>query len=309
MKEKVLEKLKKIFLSNIFFYLLLTILIVLIFLYDYIYHNFSNITIDQLLYSLKESEGTSNEVLLTGFKYVMLRTTIFYILYIAVLSIIHRLIKVKTYIVARIKNKKVRFSLYPFSRITRFLLLIIIMLLTVMYMLNDSGILKKVLVGKSKFIEQNYVDPKKTIIKAPKKKRNLIHIYVESLEASFVSIKNGGAFNESVIPNLEQLALDNTNFSQNDKVGGAYMPFGGSWTIAGMVSQTAGVPLKVLSGIDNKYMGYGGFLPGTYSLGDILKENGYHNYLSIGSSAYFGGRKEYFTYHGYMIMIMQLSIN
>ena len=64
-----------------------------------------------------------------------------------------------------------------------------------------------------------------------------------------------------------------------------------------MIAQTSGVPLK-LSIDSNSYTGYGDSMPGVYNLGDILDENGYHNYLMIGSDATFGGRRDYFTYHG-----------
>ena len=64
-----------------------------------------------------------------------------------------------------------------------------------------------------------------------------------------------------------------------------------------MIAQTSGLPLKV--GFDyNNYSGFGESLPGAVSIGDILKENGYQNYLMMGSDASFGGRRDYFTYHG-----------
>ena len=63
-----------------------------------------------------------------------------------------------------------------------------------------------------------------------------------------------------------------------------------------MVAQTSGVPLKVIS--FNAYHDYGDSLPGVYALGDVLKDNGYKNYLMLGSDASFGGRRDYFTTHG-----------
>ena len=63
-----------------------------------------------------------------------------------------------------------------------------------------------------------------------------------------------------------------------------------------MVAETSGIPLKVTEA--NNYTGYGEALAGATSIGDILEENGYKNYLLLGSDASFGGRKDYFTYHG-----------
>ena len=69
------------------------------------------------------------------------------------------------------------------------------------------------------------------------------------------------------------------------------------WTIAGMVSQTAGIPLKIpIHG--NDYVNYASFLPGAYSIGDYLKTQDYNQVLFIGSDAVFGGRKDYFKSHG-----------
>lgn len=39
-------------------------------------------------------------------------------------------------------------------------------------------------------------------------------------------------------------------------------------------------------------------LVGTTSLGYILEDNSYKNYLLLGSDASFGGREDYFTYYG-----------
>lgn len=118
------------------------------------------------------------------------------------------------------------------------------------------------------------------------------------METSLLSLENGGNFESSIIPNLEQLALENLSFSNNDLIGGAYVLAGSTWTIGAMVSQTTGIPLKLPVSVENEYKNYGEFLPGAYSLGDVLEKYGYENYLLIGSEASFGGRNDYFTYHG-----------
>ena len=40
-----------------------------------------------------------------------------------------------------------------------------------------------------------------------REKKNLIYIYVESLEMGNVSVENGGLFSDSIIPNMERLEL------------------------------------------------------------------------------------------------------
>lgn len=151
----------------------------------------------------------------------------------------------------------------------------------------------------STFYEDEYRDPETVQITFPEKKRNLVYIFMESMETTFFSEEDGGALKKNVIPELYSLARDNVNFSGNEGVGGLFSPTGSTWTIAAMVSQTAGVPLKTPVGMDkNAYGLSGSHLPGLTTLTDILKENGYTQHLMFGSDATFGGRYQYFTTHG-----------
>ena len=119
------------------------------------------------------------------------------------------------------------------------------------------------------------------------------------METTFFSEEEGGALEKNVIPELYLLAKENTNFSPDNGVGGLYNPSGTTWTIAALVAQTAGVPLKLPVGMDqNKYGLSDAHLPGLTTLTDVLKENGYTQYLMFGSDATFGGRYQYFTTHG-----------
>lgn len=81
-------------------------------------------------------------------------------------------------------------------------------------------------------------------------------------------------------------------------VGGCQQCNGATWTVGAMVAQSAGVPLKLPSGIEgNEYGRYSEFLPGVVTLSDILNENGYYQALVIGSNASFGGRDRYYSQH------------
>ena len=151
----------------------------------------------------------------------------------------------------------------------------------------------------SDLYEQEYRDPKETAITFPEQKRNLIYIYLESMETSFLSTEQGGLLPYNAIPELTALAEENINFSHNTKVGGFSVVPGTSWTIGAMVAQTAGIPLKVPADIEpDGYGSDGVFLPGITSLTDILKENGYYQTLMVGSDSAFGGRKAYYEMHG-----------
>ena len=149
--------------------------------------------------------------------------------------------------------------------------------------------------------EHEYVDPNSVEITFPEEKRNLIYIYLESMETSYLSKDQGGAMETCLIPELYDLADTYTNFSHNTDVGGLVEVTGASWTIGAMVAQTAGVPLFVPSDISDWQNGYGKegeFLPGLTSINSILADAGYNQALMVGSDANFGGRKTYFSTHG-----------
>ena len=152
-------------------------------------------------------------------------------------------------------------------------------------------------INSSKFIEKNYIEPKKVSINFPSKKKNLIYIYLESIETAYLDRKNGGLQSINLLPNLTNIARENHNFSNTNKIGGALPINGTSWTVASMVGQTSGMPLKINTS-SNGIIDFNEFFPNSYTLGDILKANGYSNYLLMGSDSTYGGRNTYFEQHG-----------
>ena len=152
---------------------------------------------------------------------------------------------------------------------------------------------------ESVFFEHNYVDPDSVEIKFPEKKRNLIYIFLESMETTYLSQDEGGAMQHNLIPELYQLASDekNVNFSHNSDVGGFLTPTGATWTIAAITSQTAGIPLKPGLFQRNQF-GEDTFLPGVKNITNILKENGYYQAVMFGSDASFANRDVYYKDHG-----------
>ncbi len=118
------------------------------------------------------------------------------------------------------------------------------------------------------------------------------------MEISFSSPACGGAFTEQLIPELTMLQLNNINFSDNkEMLNGAYCPTGTTWSIASLVAQTSGVPLLMPIG-QNKLGKHSTFLPGAYTLGEVLEREGYNQYFMLGSSAEFSGIGDYLSQHG-----------
>lgn len=151
---------------------------------------------------------------------------------------------------------------------------------------------------QSMFIQDNYVSTADVKLTFPEQKRNLIYIYLESMEVTFADRDSGGAFPENVIPELTALARDNEDFSgSSDALNGGIVYVGTSFTTGGMFAQTTGLPLKISIGKNNMDT-QESFFPGIKGLGDILQEEGYKQVLMIGSNATFGGRRLYYREHG-----------
>ncbi len=162
----------------------------------------------------------------------------------------------------------------------------------------DAGNYVKAQGSYSTFIDDYYVNPAEVSIEFPEQKRNLIYIFLESMETTYADNENGGAFEENVIPELVVLAQENEDFSgESSRLNGGYAMTGATWTMGAMFSHTSGIPLSIL--IDGNNMDtQDSFFAGAITLGDILEQAGYSQTLLIGSDATFGGRRLYFTEHG-----------
>ncbi|WP_233278810.1 LTA synthase family protein [Floricoccus penangensis] len=163
----------------------------------------------------------------------------------------------------------------------------------------------------SSYIKDNYVDPKKTDLKFPTQKRNLVHFYLESYENSFFDKENGGYGYEghNLMPELMELSKEGIHFSQNETFGGPNQTYGSSWSVASMVNMSTGLPLKIpMDG--NSYGKTGYFLPGATAIGDILQKEGYEQTIMFGADANFGGLTSFFTNHGdYNIFDLEYARN
>lgn len=150
----------------------------------------------------------------------------------------------------------------------------------------------------SEFIDTNYVDPSETVLNFPEQKRNLIYIFLESMETTYTDKENGGGFSRNIIPELTEIAQENEDFSgENVKINGAHAMQGTTWTMGAMFAHTSGLPLNISIG-ENSMDTQESFFGEAVTLGDILYEEGYLQTLLLGSDATFGGRRLYFTEHG-----------
>ncbi len=111
-------------------------------------------------------------------------------------------------------------------------------------------------------------------------KNNLIIILLESFAANLRVTEDDTT---CYIPRLETL------YTKYQHHGQLINCTGSTWTIGALTSWFFGVPLKLPYGVDkNKYLTES-FLPHATSIFDIIAENGYANYLFLGSYAKFAG--------------------
>ncbi len=151
---------------------------------------------------------------------------------------------------------------------------------------------------ESDFIEDNYVDPRDVKFQFPEKKRNLVHIYLESMENTYMSEDLGGYMEENLIKPLSDLSAEGVNFSHREKgLGGPIATTGTTWSVAAMVNINTGLPMKVPVSKKN-YREKGEFLPGAVALGDILASMDYEQTLMFGASSKFGGLNHFYKDHG-----------
>lgn len=251
--------------------------------------------IDELLYYLANGvDGTSEGLL--GYWIGENILTFIIVLMIILIPIV---VPVSKTYKLRLLKKKVQFTLFPKTnnfRLGYVLLIFMISIIVGFFLLGIDQYIKRIY-ENSTFIEEHYVDGREVSIQFPEEKRNLIVIYLESMENALIDKEYGGGWNYTVIPELERLARENVNFSNTNQIGGAYPISNTVWTVAAMVATTSGLPLKIP--IErNSYTTSDNFLEGAYTLGDVLQKEGYRLKLMVGSDAQFGGRTNYFTNHG-----------
>ncbi len=155
----------------------------------------------------------------------------------------------------------------------------------------------KTSVAQTRIYDDYYVSPDSVAITADGKTKNLIYIYIESLETTYASTEDGGAQSDNYIPNLTQLANENISFSSSDKLGGFHSTYGTGITMGALFGTTSGVPYSMGTEI-NEMLANNNFMSGITTLGDILAQNGYKQKFLCGSDGDFGGRKTYFQQHG-----------
>ena len=143
----------------------------------------------------------------------------------------------------------------------------------------------------SEFYKKEYVDPDSVHI-VFKEKKNLILIFLESMEYNFQDSANGGNLSENLIPEISEYLKEGQSF-----VPGGTQVTGMGWTMADAVAKTCGIPLTFPPSIANSFNPLKSFIPGATCLTDILVGNGYEVVVSKGANLKFSGMDDFLNTH------------
>lgn len=145
------------------------------------------------------------------------------------------------------------------------------------------------ILGKDYFAE-HYLNPVSVKIIPPAQPKNLVLIYVESLEDGY---RHQEIFGKNLLASLDK--MQGTSFPSYRSAPGSW------WTIAGITATQCGLPLKSITMYDGNDQGQviKSFLPNATCLGDILHQAGYINVYMGGDALAFAGKGMFFKNHHY----------
>ncbi|KRB20843.1 MULTISPECIES: LTA synthase family protein [Mesorhizobium] len=124
--------------------------------------------------------------------------------------------------------------------------------------------------------------------------RNLVHIFIESAERTYV---NKAEFGDVMDPLLE---FDKRGLSATNMVQLAYT----NNSMAGMVAANCGTPLLMTYFTTRQYLEENSqFLPGLTCLGDVLRARGYRQNFISGWPLGFTGQGAFYASHGYSSLL------
>ena len=295
MKRKKVVKILNVS-KYILFYFLIFLSFAIIFGTNWAVDNAEITNFEQVLFTLNSSVSTASSELISSFIIDTILTSIIITVFVHLIGKLFKNLK----IIVKVKVRKKVFKI-NFYTISNFIIVVILIIYAILYLLNNLQILEYIRNNRidSNFFEEVYVNSKNVELEFPKKKRNLIYIFLESMESTYSNKDNGGAYDINYIPELTEIANNNINFSNNNLIGGAHMTYAASWTTAGIIAHTAGIPVKTAFRQDDVST-YNDTvsLEGAYSLGEILNKEGYRQYIMVGSDLTFGGRRVYLKNHG-----------
>jgi phosphoglycerol transferase len=258
------------------------------------------VSFEEILFTITSPlNGSDVSFLNEAIDYILpsLKNALILIVVFTVFVILLRMIVIQLHITIGKLNFKV--ELYKLYQIICFIATFVSCFNAISFAFNSldlgSYIARKM--DRTTIYEDYYVDPNSVVITNNENTKNLIYIYLESMETTYASTSAGGYQEVNYIPNLTKLAEKNISFSHSESLGGANVTTGSGWTMGALLSSTTGVPFAFPVGA-NSMDTFEDFAPGLTSLGDILEQYNYTQVFLCGSDGSFAGRQNYFEQHG-----------
>ena len=249
---------------------------------------FGSVTIESIIFQMTTTWDGTGEI------HTFIKGSLRYILSFAVVSLLVFIVVNAGAFSAELSTSESSKALSVDKKARR-AIAVFILVFTVIYAESNLKLIKFISnnIEKSTLYEEYYVDKDSVNIVFPEKKRNLVMIYLESMEVAYAETEK-----ESVIPHLAELAETEISFSNTDKLGGFYEAYGCKWTMGGLLGSSSGTPYNIPLG-RNAMEYFAEFMPGLdTTLGEVLESEGYKNVFMCGSDIEFGGRGKYYSQHG-----------
>ena len=247
------------------------LLVFTIAVFRYVHKHFADANLGQILFFLNTSSEGADENLRRWFIEHCLLTPGLYALGVCYLPELLKLLRIK-------------FSFSKFSYNCFISLLSLFLTVGYIYYKADEATVKRFLSNESTdFYEKHYAEPREADIQFPVKK-NLIVLQVESFEKTF---ENKEFFGENLLADLADEEAHGVQF--NNFLNG----FATDFTQGSIIAQFTGMPVKYRH-LVNRVGRHLHFFKGYYSLGKILKDNGYTLAAVQGTNSKFGGMEVFF---------------
>lgn len=263
-----------------------------------------DVGVDSIIFTLANPvKGANTDIVFEGVKYCVPRIIVFIVVYVLVSFIICRK---KNHLYLNLESNKTKKTwTIDCTKLGKKVLawLSIITLVFSVFYVNKNYDFVGYMISKntnSRLYEDYYINPNNVefvLNNEEGKKKNLIHIVMESMENTYSTAENGGIQSTSIIKNLDKLAKENINFSATNNVGGFYTLNGTTWTSSALLALTSGVNYKfpiIPEDMKNRTE----FAENVVSIGNILDSFGYNQMFLCGSDGDYAGRKSYFQSHG-----------
>ena len=187
--------------ATVFFALFAAIGFLLLFSAHWFVRNFNqDIGLDSVIFTVFSDMNGADSGLVNSFLLESLLPTVVFTLILTAILILSTLI-IRAW-------KKSPSKIPAIIRITALILSVIFLVWCFVYTGNMIGLFEYLESRRNstELFDNHYISPTDVSIEFPAEKRNLIYIYLESVEISFLDRANAGALSKNLMPNLTELA-------------------------------------------------------------------------------------------------------